>query len=378
MAARTPTPEQKSVIEAPHGSFTVVASAGAGKTFVLVERYLRHVTEDGLRPDQILTITFTKKAAAEMKQRIVSGLRAKERYADAQIAETGPIQTIHSFCERVLRENALEAGLDPQFEILSDQQTTRLVTQSIREALASDLVDEPDAADLIRYLAGNFGGGGFQQATPYSRLEGDITKLLHELRSGAVSLELLQDIYGSHTLLRAKWEDGVRRALPDSVRAAFDDQDTPDLAERVQRACKAAGVGIPAWGRGRGNPDAEADSVVHTCGLVQLACASWWRLDREMARLQSLDFSALEIRADRLLARSEITRQRLASQYRVVMVDESQDVNPIQYRLLDNLGGQHTMMVGDSQQSIYGFRQADVRLFQWRAASKETRRLSKN
>ncbi len=377
MATRTPTPEQRAVIEAPHGSFTVVASAGAGKTFVLVERYLRHVVEDGLRPDQILTITFTKKAAAEMKQRIVSGLRAKGRYEDAQIAETGPIQTIHSFCERVLRENALEAGLDPQFEILADQQATRMVADAIREALASDLVDEPDAPELIRHLAGSF-GGGFPQGTPYSRLEDDIKKLLHELRSGATSWESLREIYGSHTLLRAKWEDGIRRALPTNVRGAFDEQEGSDLGERIQRACKAVGVGIPAWARGRTVSDAEADSVVHTCGLVQLACAAWWRLDREMVKHQALDFAALEIRADRLLARSEVTRSRLSRQYEVVMVDESQDVNPIQYRLLDNLGGQHTMMVGDSQQSIYGFRQADVRLFQSRAESKETRRLSKN
>lgn len=120
---RIPTKEQQAVIDAPESAFTVIAAAGAGKTFVLVERYLRHVEDEGLGADQILTITFTKKAAAEMKSRIVGRLRTKGLFDQAQVAETGPIQTIHSFCERLLRENALEAGLDPQFEIMSEEQS---------------------------------------------------------------------------------------------------------------------------------------------------------------------------------------------------------------------------------------------------------------
>lgn len=104
------TDEQKAVVFSDDAKLVVVASAGAGKTRVLVERYLRHVVEEGIGPEAILTITFTKKAAAEMKNRIVGALRDRKLFDEAQAAETGPIQTIHSFCERLLRENALAAG----------------------------------------------------------------------------------------------------------------------------------------------------------------------------------------------------------------------------------------------------------------------------
>ena len=98
------TEEQRAVVSADDKSFVVRASAGTGKTTTLVARYLRLITQDGLRPDQILTVTFTRKAAAEMKKRIVGALVANGLRDEAQIAETGPIQTIHGFCERVLRE----------------------------------------------------------------------------------------------------------------------------------------------------------------------------------------------------------------------------------------------------------------------------------
>src|SRR5207302_1377441 len=98
------------------------AAAGSGKTRVLVERYLKHIIVDGFRADDILTITFTRKAAAEMKRRIVDRLTGSGLSDQAQIAETGPIQTIHGFCERFLRENAIAAGLDPDFDVLSEAQ----------------------------------------------------------------------------------------------------------------------------------------------------------------------------------------------------------------------------------------------------------------
>ena len=374
---RKPTDEQNAVINADEKAFTVVAAAGAGKTFVLVERYLRHVAEEGLGPDQILTITFTKKAAAEMKERIVTSLRNKGMFSEAQVAETGPIQTIHSFCERLLRENALEAGLDPQYEIMSESQASRLTSECIREALASDLIDEPDAENLIHFLAGKSQAYG-ENRSPYSILETAIERVLQELRSSQFSWEDLTQIYSNSTLLKLKWEDGIRRSLPEKAWSAFDASNADDMNVRVQQACKLTGVPVPSWAKGKADIIAERDAMRHTCGLVQLACAAWWRLDREMSSRQCLDFTALEVRADRLLRRSHVTRERLGTQYKVVMVDESQDVNPIQYRLLDNLGTERIMMVGDAQQSIYGFRQADVRLFRERSCLKGTKQLSKN
>ena len=374
--SRVPTPEQQAVIDANEPFFTVIASAGAGKTFVLVERYLRHILEEGLHPDEILTITFTKKAAAEMKDRIVRSLRQFGRFEDAQIAETGPIQTIHSFCERLLRENALEAGLDPQFEILSEAEATRLTKQCIREALTSDLDEQPEAERLIHLLVGKRSFGDARSS--YSRVESSIESVLHGLRSSRFSLEQIQLSYASAHVLKARWEDGIRQSLVKEVREAFDLLDTDDFRGRIQAASKQVGQSVPTWARGKGEPLADEEALGHACGLVQLACEAWWRMDHEMMRAQALDFSALEIKANELLRRSEVTRARVKEQYKVAMVDEAQDVNPIQYELLDHLGTSQMMLVGDAQQSIYGFRQADVRLFRDRAKTTVTKNLSRN
>ncbi len=371
------SPEQQQVVNAQHGRFVVTAAAGAGKTYVLVERYLRHVVEEGLRPDQILTITFTKKAAAVMKGRIVKALREQGLMDHAQIAETGPIQTIHSFCERLLRENSLEAGLDPGFGILTEAQSSRLVAECVREALASDLEDAPQAETLIAFLAGKrqaYGGN----KSPYSLLEGAVEDVLQELRSSTrTQLEIAQ-WHASPSELERCWEDRMVAALPEDVQAALADVEADWLQERISDASKATGKRVPSWARARQEPEAEREALHHVCGLVQLACSAWWRLQREMDRLQALDFTELEARAVRLLSQSAATRERMRQEYRVAMVDEAQDVNPIQFQLLGLLDIEREMLVGDAQQSIYGFRQADVRTFRERSASLETLRLSKN
>ena len=144
------TPEQNSVISDRTDRLTVRAAAGSGKTRTLVARYLRYIKEDGLTPDQILTITFTRKAAAEMKKKIVSELRDAGLNQQAQSAETGPISTIHGFLERALRENAIAAGISvqrptcPTLVVLGEQDTD--VPHQTGLALATWA-----GADVLRY-----------------------------------------------------------------------------------------------------------------------------------------------------------------------------------------------------------------------------------
>jgi ATP-dependent exoDNAse (exonuclease V) beta subunit len=364
------------VIRSVQPSFVVSAAAGAGKTFVLVERYLRHIEEGEADPDQILTITFTKKAAAEMKSRIVNGLRERKRFVEAQEAETGPIQTIHSFCERLLRENALEGGLDPQFEILSESASARLVTECVREALSSPLEDEPQAQELLASLAGKrrYGDG----SSPYAVLEAGVVEVVSQLRGSGITALEVQNRHLEPDRLCDIWEEALLRQADEAVRAAFPNIQAATFRERLQMAYKATTNRVPGWLRGPHDEKAEREARVHACGLVQLACAAWWRLEREMDARQQLDFTELERRGVKLLQTSEVTRKRLADQYKVVMVDESQDLNPQQYLLLQSLNPRVEMFVGDAQQSIYGFRQADRHLFLAHAAERPTLYLSKN
>lgn len=366
--------EQKDVIGSTAERLTVSAAAGAGKTSVLVGRYLRHVLEEGISPDGILTITFTRKAAAQMKERIVNALRERGALAEAQIAETGPIQTIHAFCERLLRENAVAAGIDPEFDILSDAQSSRLMGEAIRDAVAASLEEAPQAEALISSLAGQ--GSFGRSRSPYARLELAVESVLQDLRGCGNRLEDLTASHASPEALETHWLERLLEELPEAVREGFQTAEG-DLQSRLATAWKTATNHVPPWVRTRWDDKVEARALSHACGLVQLATEAWWRLERRMEEMQRLDFVALEARAVDLVARSETVRHRLRNRFRVVMVDEAQDLNPVQYELLRSLDCEREMIVGDVQQSIYGFRQADVKLFEKRAAA-GSQRLSKN
>lgn len=360
-----PTDEQRAVVESPERRLTVTASAGAGKTRVLVDRYLRHVIEEGIAPDRILTITFTRKAAAEMKSRIVAGLRLRGCLEAAQIAETGPIQTIHSFCERLLRENAVEAGIDSAFEVLAEEQSSRLIGLAIRDALASSLDELPLAERLVTRLAGM--GSYGRSRSPYARLESAVQSILVTLRGSRSQVDELMEMHRDPGRLREAIESAILAGQPPEVLSKLDDG--PDLMSRLQVAWKAAGEPVPAWLRGKWDEEIEREALEDTCGLVQLACEAWWRLNWNMEEAQRFDFTELERRGIDLLKRSQEVQDRVRARYRVVMVDEAQDLNRIQYDLLSDLGCERELVVGDAQQSIYGFRLADVDQFRMRAAS---------
>ena len=129
------TPAQLRAIAARGHDLCVSAGAGSGKTFVLVERFVGLV-RDGLGPDEILTITFTEKAAQEMTERIARALRREGLGAGngAGRVEGAWISTIHGFCARLLRERALEAGVDPGFGVLTDVPAARLRRAAFLEA----------------------------------------------------------------------------------------------------------------------------------------------------------------------------------------------------------------------------------------------------
>lgn len=363
------TPEQETVVECPHDRLVVSASAGAGKTRVLVERYLRAVRE-GLSPDQILTITFTRKAAAEMRHRIVGSLRAEGREPEARAAETGPIQTLHSFCDRVLRENALAAGLDPDFGMLEEVEYERLVRSRIRAAMVEQSGRGGDAAELIAALAG-------REAYTWRGLEGEIAaavrRVLDRLRGTGLRPEELGDRYESREAYRAYWRECYARSRLGGLAEAFDPS-APDWGEQLLARTLPRDAEVKAL---MGGPLLEEEEAA-ACGLMQIVGPAWRGVEAEMDRLQAFDHAEIEARAVRLIEESEQVARRLRRQIGLVLVDEAQDLNPVQYRLLRALAIGREMWVGDDQQSIYAFRQADREIFVRETRETPTLRLSKN
>ncbi|HEY1568217.1 MAG TPA: UvrD-helicase domain-containing protein, partial [Solirubrobacteraceae bacterium] len=147
--ARAWTPEQRRAIERRTGDLLLDAGAGSGKTSVLVERFVQSVLQDGIDVSSMLTITFTEKAAAELRDRIRLRLRELGAPEAARRTESAFISTIHGFCARVLRVNALAAGLDPQFAVLDRYQSEPLAAAAFEAALDELAREDARAVDLI-------------------------------------------------------------------------------------------------------------------------------------------------------------------------------------------------------------------------------------
>jgi ATP-dependent exoDNAse (exonuclease V) beta subunit len=143
------TDEQERAASRREGSLLLAAGAGSGKTSVLVERFVRAMREDGVAPGRILAITFTERAAGELRERVrtrLLGLGERELAREAEAANVG---TFHSFCARLLRIHPLQAGIEPGFQILEEGLADRLRMLAFRDALAGFLDGErAQAVDL--------------------------------------------------------------------------------------------------------------------------------------------------------------------------------------------------------------------------------------
>src|SRR5581483_3429260 len=145
---RPPTPEQDAAIGAP-GLVFVSAGAGTGKTTVLVERFARAV-DAGLDVGSILVITYTDRAAAELRGRIRARLAQLGRPELVRELDGAWISTIHGFCTRLLRQYPFAAGLDPRFRVLEESQAAVLRVEAFDEALTEFCSrQEPDRLALL-------------------------------------------------------------------------------------------------------------------------------------------------------------------------------------------------------------------------------------
>jgi ATP-dependent exoDNAse (exonuclease V) beta subunit len=144
------TIEQEQAITRRAEPLLVSAAAGSGKTSVLVERFVRAVREDGVAPGRILAITFTERAAGELRERVRARLLGLGERQAARDTEAAFVGTFHGFCARLLRAQPLAAGVDPDFAVLEEGLAGRLRRRAFEQAVRSWLVEDRDeAAELL-------------------------------------------------------------------------------------------------------------------------------------------------------------------------------------------------------------------------------------
>lgn len=253
-------PQQKSAVEHIDGRLLILAGAGSGKTRVLTLRMAYLVRKLGKSPKSILGLTFTNKAASEMRHRL-AGL------IDVQLARQVTLCTFHSFCMQILRSEIHRLGYTPQFTLYDEKDVQRLVNMLARDALEREK-DLPSLAPTMEAIA-------------FAKNKG----MAAEEISGTGS----------------EWHDQFTRAI-------------------------------------------------------------YKRLEDGMRAYNAVDFDSLLSLTVELFENHPDVLQRYQERYQYIMIDEYQDTNPVQYKLAHLLSLKHSNLcvVGDDDQSIYGWRGADV------------------
>jgi ATP-dependent helicase/nuclease subunit A len=361
--------EQQAATDAT-GVVFVSAGAGTGKTKVLVERFVRAVCDDGLDVSSVLVITYTKRAAGELRTRIRARLLELGRADLARELDGAWISTIHGFCNRLLKTYPLAAGLDPRFRELDDAQGSVLRGEAFEAALAEFCSDRDP--ERLRLLA-TYRAAGLRRM---------LTGVYGTLRSAGreLVLELAEPPRPDEALARLEFAArclAQDAAATDAQRAAA----AQALALDTREAERLLDLGALKARGERAATYVEAVVAVEQAALDDVAARDRELLqdllDRFAAQYQAakdresvLDFEDLQLRARDLLRANEDVRAREQLRFRAVMVDEFQDTNRLQCELIDLVAAHaDVFFVGDEFQSIYGFRHADVQVFRDRRAA---------
>ncbi|VGO21058.1 UvrD-helicase domain-containing protein [Pontiella sulfatireligans] len=365
------------------------ASAGTGKTYQVTGLYEKLVLEEGIDPRKILLMTFTENAAAELRMRVAHRLLKARRTAEAEDNDeltertiaamahlpSAPIGTIHSFCTRLLREHALEAGLSPGFSVLVGDEQKELLDQICRDELLARLGADPDFKTFCSgaHIIGT--GGGFGTSITET-----VPNLIAQAGSLGISLENAEAMLPGPvpSATRVEFEMICQRInelpkITPAVQTALDIiqqalQETADIEALVD---KLEELGIKKFGRGGAKEisddfwalkESVKDAVRYRerfpaaqafARYVQAGASQFQQRKHEM---DAVDFD------DQLHMAAELLQSgRAKPDFEYVIVDEVQDTSRIQCDLIQSLWGEETNLIicGDKKQSIYTWRGAD-------------------
>ena len=406
------TREQAAVVADRNADILVSAGAGSGKTRVLVERYVALLAD--CRIPEIAAVTFTDAAATEMRERVRREVRSRPELAGhLPDIDQAVIGTIHSLCLQVLREHPVAAGAIAAARILPDDEAEYerigAALDALEDAAQADdgralAIRELDVFPLSEQLPRMIERRD-EVRTAFGRLAGStvddwsrhVRRLLDASLRDAVDAErpelerLVSDLRRAHAGAApadklAQQVGGLLDALGDplpadpgrlaetlaaqgplikvNVGSQKNWEDVKLVKEHLKSVREAAKrlQEAPRW------EAFEADALRVAAALQALFHDACRRYRTRKAELSACDYLDLELEAIRLLERHPEIAARYRAKLRHVMVDEAQDLNETQVRLLrlltgGNGSGPQRFLVGDAKQSIYRFRGSEVAHF---------------
>ncbi|GBR74613.1 ATP-dependent helicase/nuclease subunit A [Candidatus Termititenax aidoneus] len=385
------TKKQKEIVALRGENISINANAGAGKTFTLIER-ITALLAAGTPAGKILAVTFTDKAAQELKTKLTA--QAREKDLPYWEIESAYIGTFHSLCGRILRENCFQAGLPPNFETLPEIPAELLLEETIENCLEEKLASGSTALDKL--------------LEAYSRqdLAECCVKILAALRAYGLPAEKLRaksaaQIQAKILEINDRYLQQIYAKIQELCRALSGRPVSEKFAEMRAAVSKlgakkyslenlrAIGENIDLRSGGKDAADdkaklkaikqfyannsdfiyfdeaKEAYFAELTVCLSELLAEIQAAYKRRKIRKNQLDFDDLQERALQLLESHAELAKHYQDFFAAALVDEFQDTNEVQDKLLALLAGTRKLcVVGDWKQSIYLFRYADLRLFQ--------------
>ena len=399
---------QRAVVSRLDEPLFVAAGAGSGKTFTLTARLVHALSrgsagENGRYLDSIeqaLVITFTDAAALEIKERVRQALRSAGEddlflYEESLRVDNAWISTIHGMCSRILRRHAIELGIDPKFSVCEGSVAEALLARALEEVM-TDVQDDDECAPLRSeyplWSAGSFDSGSI--VSMVNELRDEAAKSPHGYddffcpESNETPSELARLLRCFEVLDSLDLNEGQRAVTAASLEALTRFDRLAPGERTPERACETlAAVKVPDIRKKAQKPlkDDAKDQLEQAtvCAhyervqpfakqLVMLARRvdeRYGQLKREHSYLDNNDLISCALEA--VESNPEVARD-YAGRFRLVMIDEFQDTDQKQLRLISLLSGKdacHLTTVGDAQQSIYRFRGGDVEVFRERGRS---------
>lgn len=397
-------PQQKQAVEMPINSFTkVVAGAGTGKTKIISKRYIKLVNdllEDNSieKPlEHLLVITFTQKAAAEMKERILKELKANNINSFGQ---ENRISTIHSFCSEMLKQHAIEANLSPNFKLAEDNELDEIyqtIISKIRygEWDSIDFIDEilselnldeeilsyksilklkvaGDLKDVFEAVLPIIKQVKSLGLTPKEFLDKTLTAIpcysafMDEFLRKKYICSHFSDFYSDESIMGEDWCEFFRKS--DFADENFKNLDDKKIfAKLTEKLVNKNGVRkspkTPSWTPKFDfqNKDVLAEISAVENLFTKLIAVIYAVYQRQLEELDLIDFDDLINKTLYVLKNNSTVRAYYKKYFKHIIVDEFQDTSGAQLDLLMCLLSDeepNMTVVGDRKQSIYAFRYA--------------------